>query len=161
MSAIIGKLDEVRLLRGLTDNSDVVFVDIGANMGVFTLTAAKHGYKVLAFEPMAQNEAAIRQSVCLNSDVDEEGRPRGFMDLIVLYKLGLSSKRKTCAVMSEDYNFSNGHAVCENETARTSWMSLIKRVRPTTLVCMPKVYLIACMWSSKHVPSCVNIQKFA
>lgn len=42
------------------------FVDVGANMGIYTIYAAKHGLKVIAFEPEAQNYAILCRSIMIN-----------------------------------------------------------------------------------------------
>lgn len=51
--------------RGLPRN-DVYFVDIGANVGSFTLGVAAYGFSVLAVEPMHANALALRHSMCIN-----------------------------------------------------------------------------------------------
>lgn len=43
-----------------------VFFDIGANVGLYTIYAAKRGVEVLAFEPEAQNYALLNRNVHLN-----------------------------------------------------------------------------------------------
>lgn len=42
------------------------FVDVGANMGIYTIYAAKRGLKVIAFEPEAQNYAMLCRSIMVN-----------------------------------------------------------------------------------------------
>jgi hypothetical protein len=54
--------------------SRAVLLDIGANIGWFTLAAAVRGYSVVAFEPFARNFALLASSVC---DVAEARRVRG------------------------------------------------------------------------------------
>lgn len=44
-----------------------LFVDIGANVGWFTLYVASRGYDVAAFEGMRSNVQLIRTSLCRNS----------------------------------------------------------------------------------------------
>ncbi len=39
-------------------------MDIGANIGTFTLSVAAHGFSVVAFGPMHSNAMAIRMSLC-------------------------------------------------------------------------------------------------
>lgn len=43
-----------------------VFWDIGANVGVFTLYAAKKGMQVMAFEPVANNYYILNRNILLN-----------------------------------------------------------------------------------------------
>ena len=42
------------------------FLDIGANLGYYTLLFAQYGHDVLAVEPMAYNRNALAASLCLN-----------------------------------------------------------------------------------------------
>lgn len=42
------------------------FVDVGANIGIYTIYAAKRGLKVFAFEPEAQNYALLTRSIIVN-----------------------------------------------------------------------------------------------
>jgi len=51
--------DDVRL-EGL------VFVDVGANIGYFSLAAASMGYNVVAFEPMSRNAKKLAKSIEMN-----------------------------------------------------------------------------------------------
>lgn len=56
--------ETVAWIEGL--NSDAVLWDIGANIGLYTLFAAKRGLRVLAFEPSAQSFAAMVRSAEAN-----------------------------------------------------------------------------------------------
>lgn len=42
------------------------FIDVGANMGIYTIYAAKRGLKVHAFEPEAQNYSLLCRSIMIN-----------------------------------------------------------------------------------------------
>jgi len=42
------------------------FLDIGANLGYFTLIAAKRGYQVTAFEAMKLNAKMVNVSICVS-----------------------------------------------------------------------------------------------
>lgn len=46
-------------------------VDVGANMGIYTIYAAKRGIKVYAFEPEAQNYALLTRSIMVN-EIDSD-----------------------------------------------------------------------------------------
>merc|ERR1719321_2101435 len=41
-------------------------LDIGANLGYYTLLFASKGYKVIAVEPMTHNRVALETSLCIN-----------------------------------------------------------------------------------------------
>ena len=47
------------------------FVDIGANIGVYSLYAAKKGHRVIAFEPQALNFAELYTNIYLNKISDK------------------------------------------------------------------------------------------
>ena len=49
----IGNLIGTLLTKFMNDNA--IFLDIGANLGIHALFAAKLGFKVWAIEPQAQN----------------------------------------------------------------------------------------------------------
>lgn len=44
--------------------SEVYFIDVGANLGSFTLAVAAHGFRVLAFEAMYSNAMALSLALC-------------------------------------------------------------------------------------------------
>jgi FkbM family methyltransferase len=47
--------------------SELIFVDVGANIGYFTLAAASLGYDVIAFEPMSRNAKKLSKSIEANN----------------------------------------------------------------------------------------------
>lgn len=47
-------------------SNEDVFFDIGANVGVFTVYAAKRGARVFAFEPESANFAVLNRNIALN-----------------------------------------------------------------------------------------------
>eukprot|EP00123_Amoebidium_parasiticum_P005543 comp167159_c0_seq1/m.49498 comp167159_c0_seq1/g.49498 ORF comp167159_c0_seq1/g.49498 comp167159_c0_seq1/m.49498 type:complete len:431 (-) comp167159_c0_seq1:18-1310(-) len=83
-----------------------IFVDIGANIGWYTLIALARGYRVVAFEPMPQNIQLLKHSVCLNS---------GFAERVTLYPFGVSTEEKTCESIVDVQNSGNGNTVCGEE----------------------------------------------
>jgi FkbM family methyltransferase len=77
-----------------------VFVDVGANLGHFSLAAASMGYKVIAFEPLSRNAYKMSKSISMNRGLD-----------ITLYQNALSDvsgetiqlKNESQAVYGIDY----------------------------------------------------------
>jgi FkbM family methyltransferase len=51
-------------------SGDVLF-DIGANVGLYSIYAAKRGIRVTAFEPESQNYALVNQNIFLNGVADQ------------------------------------------------------------------------------------------
>ncbi len=58
------------LEEALLKNPDALFVDIGANLGMCSLTAAKMGHRVIAFDPLKANVNKICASVAENDLAD-------------------------------------------------------------------------------------------
>lgn len=64
----LNKAHELALIRRLVD-AETVFIDAGANIGVWTLAAAKRAARVIAFEPGASSLARLRRNLALNPDL--------------------------------------------------------------------------------------------
>lgn len=78
-------------------------LDIGANVGFYTLVLAASGWNVTAFEPMAANTALIQASLCKNPAL----KPR-----VSLNEFGLGAKDDHCIVISGDDNLGDGVSQC-------------------------------------------------
>lgn len=84
---------------------DAIFLDIGANIGWYSLLFAAAGYPVISFEPMQANEQLFRRSICSNS---------GFQQRLTYHTDMLSSAPyKNCTMMSGDDNFGDGIVSCD------------------------------------------------
>jgi FkbM family methyltransferase len=59
-----------------------VFFDVGANVGLYSLYAAKRGLRVFAFEPESQNYAILNRNIYLN----------GMQESIAAFNLALSDR---------------------------------------------------------------------
>jgi len=92
------------------------FLDIGANVGYYTLMFADRGDRVIAIEPLARNRAAIRATLCLNPDLVSRVR-------IVAAALGTSTESGWQCVMRPQVQRNRGNGVLEcgrNHTCRSS-----------------------------------------
>ena len=87
-----------------------VLVDIGANLGVFSLVAAALGYDVIAFEAMARNVDAIWQTLCWNPELRER---------VTLFPYALGNADRSCAVLADIGNVGDGHLACSEHTVRS------------------------------------------
>jgi FkbM family methyltransferase len=99
---VLDRLQEWRDMH-VMDSSDVVFVDVGANIGWHSIYAAAVGYTVLAFEPMLKNIGAVRRTLCENSELQQR---------LTLVSKGLSHKPASCKFLVRTNNRGNGVAVC-------------------------------------------------
>jgi FkbM family methyltransferase len=90
--------------------SDLTFVDIGANVGWFTMIMAAVGVNVIAFEPMEQNLYLIRKTLC---------NPENsyFSDRVLVFATGLSNETQTCIVFSGKSNVGDGITSCVEDTS--------------------------------------------
>ena len=94
-------------LAGLNATSSGTLLDVGANLGFYSLTFAKAGWDVIAIEPLTSNRMSFSLSLCLNPDVAERVR-------IVPAALGGSTAgRGPCVVRSyESTNLGDGVLTC-------------------------------------------------
>lgn len=83
---------------------EVYFMDIGANVGWFSLNAAAMGYQVAAFEPMLPNQGAIRRTLCSAPALPWQ---------LTLFATGLSNKKQTCSFFADGPNLGNGYTGCD------------------------------------------------
>jgi FkbM family methyltransferase len=102
VQTILSALDRFEATRG----REAVLVDIGANVGMFTIVAAAFGYRVIAFEAMPDNVRAIRETLCWNPHL---------ADRVALFPYGLGATRATCRIISADENIADGHVVCDEK----------------------------------------------
>lgn len=105
--AIVHELQLYQNERPHLAESDIVFIDIGANVGWFSMLAASKGFRVVAFEPLPSNELAMRMSICLNN----------LTDRVILFNKGLSSAKRECPLFSDAENVGHGFVVGCGEVA--------------------------------------------
>jgi len=89
-----------------------VMLDIGANIGYYSLMFASRGYHVIAVEPMTRNRRALEASICLNPHLKS---------LITVVPAALTSPGESedtyCVIRSTNYkiNIGNGQMHCEGD----------------------------------------------
>lgn len=87
--------------------ADPVFLDIGANLGCFSLAIAGLGYDVIAFEGMPRNLMALYSSLCATPSL---------LDSYTLFPFAVGDKEEDCTMFSDAINTADGHMVCSTET---------------------------------------------
>jgi FkbM family methyltransferase len=84
----------VRFLRYLIDNPDWLVIDVGAQLGMYTLFGASTGTKVLAVEPFYDNQIRLHKAAVLSDATSH----------IKLITNALSNKRNEVAKLKKDSN---------------------------------------------------------
>jgi FkbM family methyltransferase len=88
---------------------EAIFWDIGANVGLYAIYAAKRGIPVLAFEPAASTLAVLTRNIELNQVSDK----------VAAYGIALSDETKLDALYMDAARTEAGHAVHSFGTRRT------------------------------------------
>lgn len=94
------------LVRDKVGGGLPTYIDIGANVGVFTWSMASEGNAVLAFEMMPSNVALNYFSGCANPELQAR---------VSLQHTGVSDTDATCLMISSPTNEGDGVVMC-NET---------------------------------------------
>lgn len=89
-------------------------LDVGANVGYYSLLFARRGYHVLAVEPMTTNRRALEASLCLNPDLQQ------FITIVPVAVGSLAETDMVCRVKSTNaqINVGNGWMVCGKEAEK-------------------------------------------
>ena len=91
-------------LKNVTKDN-IYILDIGANIGWYTLFLGKLGYKILAFEPSDVNMYMLRKNFCLNQDLN-----------VTLIKKGLYTEEKKCDFYISRGNIGDGWVFCDKNS---------------------------------------------
>ncbi len=70
-------------------------VEVGANLGSCTLLMAKHGYRIIAFEPVEFSAKLLKKSLTVNI----------FDSEVILIEAAASKMKATSKIFSEDKNY--------------------------------------------------------
>ncbi|MCK9448477.1 MAG: FkbM family methyltransferase [Bacteroidales bacterium] len=87
-----------------------IFIDIGANIGTYTIMLAGKGMRTYAFEPVYENYKALKINVMLNN----------LEDKTTLFNVGLSNRQTTATFAFDPLNTGASHLdilPAENEAA--------------------------------------------
>ena len=87
--------------HGITDPKRIAILDIGANLGIYSLLFGANGYKVYAFEPGRDNLYALRKSMCESPNINS-----------VVFGCGLSNATSHCNAYVGEDNVGNSRVIC-------------------------------------------------
>ena len=97
------------IMRNLNDG--YTFVDIGANIGWFTILVASQGYEVHAIEPFKSNVKLLRLSLCLNPEIGQH---------VTVHNHGLGVVSEDCDLFQiATVNIGDTHSICDDKTKQS------------------------------------------
>jgi len=95
------------LARGkASGRKNPVFLDIGSNIGWFSVVMRGFGYRVLAVDAMENNGILYRSTLCKNPEL---------MKNTTFFNKGLGTKSQKCIIISGVINFGDGQLMCSPE----------------------------------------------
>ena len=98
---IIKTLNYYSKKNNIKSKKDILVLDIGGNIGVYSIYLGNLGYSVLSFEPSPRNFYILNKNYCLNKNNNT-----------ILINEGLSTYEKTCDYYSQKNNIGNGILFC-------------------------------------------------
>jgi hypothetical protein len=66
-------------------NKNIYIIDVGGNIGWYTILLGKLGYNVISFEPLKMNYYILNRNYCLNKEIN-----------VILINKGLYPEEKRC-----------------------------------------------------------------
>lgn len=84
-----------------------VFIDVGANIGTYSIMMARKGKKVFSFEPVGDNFRAFHINLLLNN----------LHDKVAFYNFGLSAKEQDVDFVFEPVNTGASHIASSHDEA--------------------------------------------
>lgn len=99
-------LDTLEFYRRKTKLSikDIYILDLGANIGWYSLFLGKFGYNLIAFEPSTKNYQIFKKSYCLNQDTN-----------ITIINKGINIENKNCTLYHPLSNIGNAYLICDEQ----------------------------------------------
>ena len=90
-------------------NNNIYIIDVGGNVGWYTLILGKLGYNVVSFEPLKMNYYILNKNYCLNKEVN-----------VTLINKGLFPEEKRCYIYSPENNIGDGITNCNQNILENS-----------------------------------------
>ena len=82
---------------------NIYVLDIGSNVGWYSLFIARYGYNILSFEPSEINYYISKKNYCLNTELN-----------ITFINKGLYSEDRNCDLYTNSQNVGDGYVFCDN-----------------------------------------------
>ena len=101
---------------------DIYVLDIGSNIGWYSLFIAKYGYNILSFEPSDLNNYILKKNYCLNKELN-----------ITFIKKGLYNSEKKCDFYKSKGNCGDGFVFCDKKGNLPSHLEKSEEVTLTKL----------------------------
>jgi FkbM family methyltransferase len=99
----------------ITNNKNIVVLDIGGNIGLYPLYLGIFGYTILTFEPSPINYYILNKNYCINQNSN-----------IIIINKGLSNKESNCSYYYNKNNIGNGILMCNDFKAQEVSKQFIK-----------------------------------
>jgi FkbM family methyltransferase len=125
-------IEQINEWAGVTLPSHGRLLDVGANIGFFSLKFAHIGWDVVSIEAMTRNRQAIQVSLCLNTRFQR----RVHVVPTALVATPEVAATSTCLVKTGPQNFGDGKVQCtrgSHECPPPKASHQCERVRPATL----------------------------
>ena len=90
-------------------NNNIYIIDVGGNVGWYTLILGKLGYNVVSFEPLKMNYYILNKNYCLNKEIN-----------VTLINKGLFPEEKRCYIYSPGNNIGDGITNCNGKILENS-----------------------------------------
>lgn len=95
--SILSSLSYYSTKKNISKNETFI-LDIGANIGWYSIILAKNGYSIMSFEASKINYYILRKNFCLYKDMN-----------IIIINLGLDSEKKNCILYHPLRNIGNAY----------------------------------------------------
>ena len=90
-------------------NQKIHIIDVGGNVGWYTILLGKLGYNVITFEPLKMNYYILNKNYCLNREIN-----------VTLINKGLFPEEKRCYIYSPEDNIGDGITNCDGKILENS-----------------------------------------
>lgn len=93
-------------LASATNPAESTALDFGANVGLYSVLAAYYGFTVHAFEPLDENLALLRASLCANEHLLDKSR-------VKIHEALVGDSDGSCSVYMEGFSEGLGRMCCD------------------------------------------------